>query len=89
MSMLVDGQQTLVTDNRPTLLVLNKKDLIKPGEIAKKKEVRWTVVTCWVCGTLGVIKDQSHIFDYLFWFYVYDTRFCKKFSYLFSITMFR
>lgn len=38
MSMLVDGQQTLVTDNRPTLLVLNKKDLIKPGEIAKKKE---------------------------------------------------
>lgn len=39
MSMLVDGQQTLVTDNRPTLLVLNKKDLIKPGEIAKKKEV--------------------------------------------------
>lgn len=39
MSMLVDGQQTLVTDNRPTLLVLNKKDLIKPGEIATKKEV--------------------------------------------------
>lgn len=24
----------------PTLLVLNKKDLIKPGEIAKKLEVR-------------------------------------------------
>lgn len=45
MSMLVDGQQTLVTDNRPTLLVLNKKDLIKPGEIAKKKEVRGSVVT--------------------------------------------
>jgi len=38
--MLVDGQQTLVTDNRPTLLVLNKQDLIKPGEITKKKEVR-------------------------------------------------
>jgi len=38
MSMLVDGQQTLVTDNRPTLLVLNKQDLIKPGEITKKKE---------------------------------------------------
>lgn len=27
-------------DNVPTLLVLNKKDLIKPGEIAKKLEVR-------------------------------------------------
>lgn len=39
MSRLTDGQQTLVTDNRPTLLVLNKKDLIKPGEIAKKKAV--------------------------------------------------
>ena len=38
MSMLTDGE-TLVTDNRPTLLVLNKKDLIKPGEIAKKMEV--------------------------------------------------
>lgn len=37
--MLTDGE-TLVTDSRPTLVVLNKKDLIKPGEIAKKKEVR-------------------------------------------------
>jgi hypothetical protein len=37
--MLTDGG-TLVTDSRPTLLVLNKKDLIKPGEVAKKKEVR-------------------------------------------------
>jgi ribosome biogenesis GTPase A len=27
-------------DKPPTLLVLNKKDLIKPGEIAKKLEVR-------------------------------------------------
>lgn len=27
-------------DKIPTLLVLNKKDLIKPGEIAKKLEVR-------------------------------------------------
>lgn len=25
----------------PTLLVLNKKDLIKPGEIAKRLEVRY------------------------------------------------
>ncbi len=38
MDMLEDGATT-VTDRRPTLLVLNKKDLIKPGEIAKKKEV--------------------------------------------------
>ncbi|KAG0630214.1 hypothetical protein M758_1G162900 [Ceratodon purpureus] len=37
MSMLTDGE-TLVTDSRPTLLVLNKRDLLKPGEIAKKKE---------------------------------------------------
>jgi len=37
MDMLEDGATT-VTDRRPTLLVLNKKDLIKPGEIAKKKE---------------------------------------------------
>lgn len=27
-------------DKIPTLLVMNKKDLIKPGEIAKKLEVR-------------------------------------------------
>lgn len=27
------------TDKLPTLLVLNKKDLIKPGEIAKKIQV--------------------------------------------------
>lgn len=38
MDMLEVGA-TAVTDRRPTLLVLNKKDLIKPGEIAKKKEV--------------------------------------------------
>jgi GTP-binding protein Era len=38
MDMLEIGA-TAVTDRRPTLLVLNKKDLIKPGEIAKKKEV--------------------------------------------------
>jgi len=37
MDMLEIGA-TAVTDRRPTLLVLNKKDLIKPGEIAKKKE---------------------------------------------------
>lgn len=28
----------------PTLLVLNKKDLIKPGEIAKKLEVRYLLM---------------------------------------------
>lgn len=28
----------------PTLLVLNKKDLIKPGEIAKKLEVRYLLL---------------------------------------------
>lgn len=28
----------------PTLLVLNKKDLIKPGEIAKKLEVRYLLI---------------------------------------------
>ena len=42
--MLTDGE-TLVTDSRPTLVVLNKKDLIKPGEIAKKKEVRRLIVS--------------------------------------------
>lgn len=31
-------------DKLPTLLVLNKKDLIKPGEIAKKIEVRRSYV---------------------------------------------
>lgn len=29
-----------LTDKPPTLLVMNKKDLIKPGEIAKKLEVK-------------------------------------------------
>lgn len=28
----------------PTLLVLNKKDLIKPGEIAKRLEVRYLLI---------------------------------------------
>lgn len=28
----------------PTLLVLNKKDLIKPGEIAKRIEVRYLLI---------------------------------------------
>jgi GTP-binding protein Era len=37
--MLEEGVGNL-KDNVPTLLVLNKKDLIKPGEIAKKLEVR-------------------------------------------------
>ena len=42
MDMLEDGA-TAVTDRRPTMLVLNKKDLIKPGEIAKKKQVHQLV----------------------------------------------
>lgn len=29
-----------VTEKPPILLVMNKKDLIKPGEIAKKLEVK-------------------------------------------------
>ena len=37
--MLEEGVGNL-KDKPPTLLVLNKKDLIKPGEIAKKLEVR-------------------------------------------------
>lgn len=35
--MLEEGAETILK-NRPTLLVLNKKDLVKPGEIAKKIE---------------------------------------------------
>ena len=37
--MLEEGVGNL-KDKPPTLLVLNKKDLVKPGEIAKKLEVR-------------------------------------------------
>lgn len=37
--MLQEGVGELKT-NVPVLLVLNKKDLIKPGEMAKKLEVR-------------------------------------------------
>jgi len=54
----------------PVLLVLNKKDLIKPGEIAKKLEV-WTWYNCWkvfpcflcafLCMQLVLISGQ------LFW----------------------
>lgn len=36
--MLEEGVGNL-KDKPPTLLVLNKKDMIKPGEIAKKLEV--------------------------------------------------
>lgn len=31
-------------DKLPTLLVLNKKDLIKPGEISKRLEVNFLVI---------------------------------------------
>lgn len=51
--MLEEGVGNL-KDKPPTLLVLNKKDLIKPGEIAKKLEVRscllifvWYVLFVW------------------------------------------
>lgn len=36
--MLEEGIGNL-KDKPPTLLILNKKDLIKPGEVAKKLEV--------------------------------------------------
>lgn len=41
--MLEEGVGSL-KDKLPILLVLNKKDLIKPGEIAKKLEVTFLVI---------------------------------------------
>ena len=60
--MLTDGG-TLVTDSRPTLLVLNKKDLIKPGEVAKKKEVRRDLLILLNLKSQIVLED--HIYDLL------------------------
>lgn len=56
MDMLEVGA-TAVTDRRPTLLVLNKKDLIKPGEIAKKKEV-FAFVPLW--SYKDVVMNSGH-----------------------------
>lgn len=44
-------------DKLPTLLVLNKKDLIKPGEIAKKIEVYiciWSSIICCIVNLMIV-----------------------------------
>lgn len=46
--MLEEGRGNL-KDKVPTLLVLNKKDLIKPGEIAKKLEVRTCYCLLFCC----------------------------------------
>lgn len=48
-------------DKLPTLLVMNKKDLIKPGEIAKKLQVRtclWVIVLT-ICITALVLTSSD------------------------------
>lgn len=56
-------------DKVPTLIVLNKKDLIKPGEMAKKLEVRACCYLLFCC--MDILDFLREPFISLFSVYVF------------------
>lgn len=56
-----------LADKPPMLLVMNKKDLIKPGEIAKKLEVRACILiyNCLVFFMFTYVPFLIFVFDKL------------------------
>lgn len=55
-------------DKLPILLVLNKKDLIKPGEIAKKLEVKTSLlIYILACKKLNTVLPLERVVFYYYY----------------------